>query len=444
MKLFALVGKPNVGKSTLFNRLAQRQIAIVNDKAGTTRDRNLTLVDYKGMHFYLVDTGGFEPESKEVIPAKMREQSRLAVEEADAVIFMLDYQSGLTPQDIEVYDYLRRSKKPVYVAINKVDGDNHENNLGEFWEAGFEQLFPLSGAHGRGVMGLLEAMAEQFPEIQEESTEHEEGVISIAIVGRPNAGKSSLTNYLIGEEKQIVHDEAGTTRDPIDCEFMYQKQRIRLIDTAGIRKKSKVSQLVDHYSMVGAVRSVDRADLALLVIDAADGVVEQDARIAGLVLDRGKALVLVVNKWDLVAKDSRTLDQVKEEIYYQLPFASHCPVVFVSAKTGQRVPQVLDQALLVDQENQKRIQTADLNRVLEVVTARHQPPTRQGRPNRIFYAAQVAIRPPSFTVHCSNPDAIPEDYKRFLLNQFRHHFGFQGCSLQIFWRSRKKKEEESA
>ena len=444
MKIFALVGKPNVGKSTLFNRFAGKRLAIVNEQPGVTRDRNTAIVNHKGFSFILIDTGGFEPESKEIIPKKMKEQSQLAVEEADGIIFMLDKNSGWTPQDQSIFDYLRRSKKPIYFAVNKIDSPKHEETIAEFYESGCSEIFAISGEHGVGIMSLLERIQEDFPEI---SDDHKDGsedddITSVAIVGRPNAGKSSIVNQFLGQAKQIVHDEPGTTRDPVDNFCKHYGKTFRLIDTAGIRRKSRVSYLIDRYSMVAALKSIERADVVLLMIDATEGVVEQDARIAGYVLDRGKGIILVVNKWDLIEKDGKTMDQMKEDIRDKLRFLEYAPMIFVSAKTGQRVGAIFDLVKEVNAECSKRIQTSDLNQVMESITARHTPPSKTGKRTKIFYTTQVSTKPPCFVITTNNPKAINTAYRRYMAAQFRFFFGFKGTPIRILWRDKSKKNNQ--
>lgn len=441
MKVFALVGKPNVGKSTLFNRLSKKRLAIVDETPGVTRDRNMSMIDYKGYQFMLIDTGGFEPESKEIIPRKMKEQSQLAVEEADGIIFLLDKFSGWTHQDREIYEFLRRSEKPLYFAVNKIDHPNHEQEIAEFYESGTEQIFAVSGEHGVGVPTLLESMAEDFPEIIDKGTDSNEDkdTISISFVGRPNAGKSSLVNHFIGSTKQIVDDTPGTTRDPVDNYCRYHQQNLRLIDTAGIRKKSRVSMKIDKYSMIAALKSIERSDVALLVIDATEGVVEQDARIAGHVVERGKALILVVNKWDLIEKDGKTLDKITREIRDKLKFLDYAPIIFVSAKTGKRVSNILDKVQIVYKEFSKRIQTSDLNQILQSITARHTPPVTGRKATKLYYAAQVSVRPPTFMITANYPKSVNLSYRRYVIAQFRHFFGFEGAPIRILWRDRSKK-----
>ena len=440
MRVFALVGKPNVGKSTLFNKLARRRIAIVNEQPGVTRDRNTAVINYRGYHFMLVDTGGFDPDSKEVITQKMKEQSRLAVEEADGIIFLLDKYLGWTPQDQDIYNYLRRSKKPIYFTVNKIDNQKHLDEISEFYESGAERIFPISGEHNRGINTLLEAMGEDFEEIRSENeAKKADDILSIAIVGRQNAGKSSIVNHLLGETKQLVDNAPGTTRDPVDNFCKHYGQTFRLIDTAGIKRKSRVSLIIDKYSIIAAIKSIERADVVLLIIDATEVVVEQDARIAGYVLERGKSMIIVVNKWDLVKKDSKTLGRIRGKIKDQLSFVSYAPIIFVSAKTGQRVSTILEKVKTVYQQYSKRIRTADINRIVQTIVSRHTPPSRGHRKTKIFYAAQVAVCPPSFAIMTNNPDGINLSYQRVVTNQFRHYFGFTGTPIKIFWREKSKK-----
>ncbi len=441
MKIFSLVGKPNVGKSTLFNRLAGKRLAIVNEKPGVTRDRNTAIVDYKGYSFILLDTGGLEPESKETIAQKMKEQSQLAIEEADGIIFLLDKNTGWTHQDQEIYDYLRRSEKPIYFSVNKVDNIKHEPEIAEFYESGSAQIFSISAEHGLGISSLLEAIADDFPDISAHTEKAKEEIdfVSVAIVGRPNAGKSSLANQFLGKTKQIVHDEPGTTRDPVDNFCKFHGQTFRLIDTAGIRKKSRVSLIIDKYSMIAALKSIERADVVLLLIDATQGVVEQDARIAGHILERGRSLIIIVNKWDLVEKDSNTMDKMKREVHNRMKFLDFAPILFVSAKSGQRVPTILDKVNQVFKEYSKRIQTSDLNRIVQTITARHTPPMAGRRKTKIFYSTQVSIRPPSFIITSNSPKSINLSYQRFIVGQFRYFFGFEGTPIRIFWRDKNKK-----
>jgi len=441
MKVFALVGKPNVGKSTFFNRLARKRLAIVDEMPGVTRDRNMSIVDYKGYQFMLIDTGGFEPDSKEIIPQKMKEQSQLAVEEADGIIFLLDKNSGWTHQDREIYEFLRRSDKPVYFAVNKIDHVNHEPDIAEFYESGAEEIIAVSAEHGLGVMTLLETMAIDFPDIsgKKSGQEEEKDIISISFVGRPNAGKSSLVNHFIGKTKQIVHETPGTTRDPVDNYCKYHQQELCLIDTAGIKRKSRVSMKIDKYSMIAALKSIERSDVALMVIDATEGVVEQDARIAGYVIERGKALILIVNKWDLIEKDGKTLNKMTQDIRDKLKFLDFAPILFVSAKTGKRVSNILDKVMDIYKEFSKRIQTSDLNQVLESITARHTPPINGSRQTKLYYAAQVSVRPPTFMITSNYPKSINLSYRRYVTRQFRQFFGFEGSPIRILWRDRSRK-----
>ncbi len=444
MKIFALVGKPNVGKSTLFNRFAKKRLAIVHEQPGITRDRNTAIINYKGFSFILIDTGGFEPETREIIPQKMKEQSQLAIEEADGIIFLLDKHSGWTPQDQSIFDLLRKSKKPVYFAVNKIDSPKHEQEIAEFYESGCSEIFAISAEHGIGVYDLLESIRQDFPEISDDFSDgsEDEDITSVAIVGRPNAGKSSLVNQFLGQAKQIVHDEPGTTRDPVDNYCKHFGKSYRLIDTAGIRRKARVSFLVDKYSMVAALKSIERSDVVLLMIDATEGIVEQDARIAGYVLDRGKGIILIVNKWDLVEKDGKTMDEMKTDIRDKLKFLEFAPMIFVSAKTGQRVGKIFELVNEVNSECKKRIQTSDLNQIMQTVTARHTPPVKGGKRTKIFYSTQVSTRPPCFVISTNNPKAINSSYRRYIVKQFRYYFGFTGTPIRILWRDKTRKTSQ--
>ena len=443
MKIFALVGKPNVGKSTLFNRLTRKRSAIVHKRPGVTRDRNTAIIDYRGYRFVLIDTGGFEPDAEETIPQKMREQSQLAVEEADGIILLLDKSSGWTPQDQDIYRYLRRSKKPIYFTVNKVDSRNHMHEVAEFYESGTERVFPISAEHNRGVESLLEAMAEDFRGIVSEGGKRrDEEKLSIGIVGRQNAGKSSLVNYFLGKNRQIVDATPGTTRDSVELPYVYHGQKLQLIDTAGIKRKSRVSFQVDKYSMIAAIKSIERSDIVLLAMDATEGVVEQDARIAGYIRERGKAMIIVVNKWDLVEKDSHTLEKMRKTIREKLAFVRYAPILFVSAKTGQRVPAILAKAKEVFQQYSKRVQTADLNRIVQIIVSRHAPSSKGKKPTKVFYAAQVAACPPSFAITTNNPQGISVSYQRFVVDQLRHYFDFEGSPIRIFWREKSKNSQK--
>ncbi len=367
----------------------------------------------------------------------MREQSQLAVEEADGIIFMLDKATGWTPQDQAIFTFLRRSKKPVYFAVNKIDSPKHEADVAEFYESGVEEIHSISAEHGIGIQSLLEAISNDFPDISENDvSKKDDDMISDAIVGRPNAGKSSLANQFLGKAKQIVHDEPGTTRDPVDNFCKFHGQTLRLIDTAGIRKKGRVSLLIDKYSMIAALKSIERSDVVLLVVDASQGIVEQDARIAGHIIDRGKALVLVINKWDLLEKDSKTLGKMKQEILDKMKFLEFAPMVFVSAKSGQRVPSIMEKVNEVYAQYTKRIQTSDLNKIMQTITSRHTPPANKGRKTKIFYSTQVSTRPPSFVITSNSPKSINLSYKRYVSAQFRYFFGFEGTPIRIMWRDK--------
>ena len=438
-KIFiALVGRPNVGKSTLFNRLARKRIAIVHDLPGITRDRNIAPVDYQGYKFLAVDTGGFEPGTKEELSGKMVAQSKMAIEDADGIIFLLDRIDGWTNEDQEIFDMLRKTQKPVFLAVNKVDDPIHESGLGEFYESGASEIFPISSAHGRGIQTLLESIAIQLP-IKETHEEKESDIISLGIIGQPNVGKSSLVNSFLGEEKQIVHDAPGTTRDPVDSYCRYHGQEFRLIDTAGIRRKSRVSFLPEKFSMVGSLKSIENSDVVLLVIDATQGIVQQDAHIGGYIKDRGKAAIIIVNKWDLIEKDSTTLEKMRTTIREKLKFLDYCPILFVSAMTGKRVPVILEKVKVVYGEYSKRIKTADVNKIVAEITSRHTPPRKGTKVTKFYYSNQIGTKPPRFVITTNVPEAINISYHRFVENRLRYHFGFEGTPIELIW---KKKETD--
>ena len=436
MTVIAIVGRPNVGKSTLFNRFARKRAAIVTNQPGVTRDRNIIFVDYKGYAFTLIDTGGFEPGTKEILPKKMREQSQLAIEEADGIIFLLDREQGWNSQDAEIYEYLRKSNKCVYFTVNKVDSPKHELDLADFYASGVETIFSVSAEHALGVNHLLESISKDFPDLVQEKEKSNEAILSVAIVGRPNAGKSSLVNCFLGENRHLVDAVAGTTRDPIDSILTCFGRKIRLIDTAGMRKKSKVSQKIETYSVVASLKSIERADVVLLIMDVHERAVDQDAKICNYITERGKAVILIANKWDLVKKDSNTLKKVREEIRTKLHFMEYSPILFVSAKSGQRLAKILEKVLKVYENYAKRFATSDVNRVLETILVRHQPPLRGGRKVKIFYASQVSSKPPTFVLKTNAPEKIPDSYKLFMENQFRHYFKLEGTPLRFYWRKR--------
>lgn len=434
--LVALVGRPNVGKSTLFNRLLGQRRAIVDDTPGVTRDRNYALIRRFEKQFILIDTGGFEPVTEDRLLQQMREQSRLAMEEADVIIFMMDARGGLTPADVEVADMLRRVKKPVMYVVNKVDGEKQENDSAEFYSLGVENLYTISAEHNRGVYDLVDDLLELLP--LDSGQESGEEITRIAVVGRPNVGKSSLVNRLLGFERVVANPTAGTTRDSIDTLFMCNKKPYLLIDTAGIRRKGKTTEKLEKYSVVDALRSIERADVVLVVLDACQGVTEQDERIAGYVHEAGKACVFVLNKWDAIEKDNTTFGLYVDKVRTGFKYLAYAPIVFASAKTGQRTAKVMESVDEVMEQYCRRVTTSDLNRVFSEATSSHHAPLAHGRRVKFYFATQVATRPPTFVVFTNQPDSIHFSYERYLINQFREAFGFHGTPLRIIFRGRDK------
>ena len=435
--LVAIVGRPNVGKSTLFNRLLGHRRAMVDDTPGVTRDRNYAHINRFDKPFILIDTGGFEPVTSDRMLQQMREQSRLAMEEADVILFMMDARSGLTPADIEVAEMLRRVKKPVFFVVNKVDGDKLENDSAEFYSLGVEQLYTISAEHNRGVMDLVENLLEVFPPAEKYDAEDE--LTKIAVVGRPNVGKSSLVNRLLGFERVVANPTPGTTRDSVDTLFMCNKKPYLLIDTAGIRRKGKTTEKLEKYSVVDSLRSIERADVVLMVIDAVEGVTEQDERIAGYIHEAGRGCIFVINKWDALSKDNATFGDYTEKIRYGFKYLAYAPITFVSALTGQRIGKIMSTVDEVMEQYIRRVSTADLNRVFSEATEAHHAPLSHGRRVKFYFATQVAIRPPSFVIFTNQPENVHFSYERYIVNRFREAFGFTGVPLRLMFRGRDKK-----
>ncbi len=436
LPVVAIVGRPNVGKSTLFNRILGQRKAIVEDFAGVTRDRNYAEVTRHDKPFLLIDTGGFEPASSDRLLTQMREQSQLAVEEADAIILLMDVREGLTPSDSEVAQLLRRVGKPVFFVANKVDGEKQETAVAEFYALGVDKVYSLSSAHGRGVGELIDDLLEILPNSEQPEIE---GEIRMAVIGRPNVGKSSLVNRILGFERVVANPAAGTTRDSVDTPFDHDGQRIVLIDTAGIRRKGKVSQVLEKYSAIHALKAMDRAHVVLMVIDADEGVTDQDLSVAGYAYERGRALILVVNKWDLPEKDTHTMKRYMEEIRRRFKYLPFVPVFFVSALTGQRVDRIMPGVTKVFAEFNRKITTSELNSVLEEAVIRHPPPMAKGRRVKLYYATQTMVRPPTFTLFTNSPEAIHFSYERYLQNTLREAFGFEGVPIRLRFRGRDKK-----
>ncbi len=439
--LIAIIGRPNVGKSTLFNRLSEGKKAIAIDQPGATRDRNYAEASWNGRPFTVVDTGGFEPISTEKILTQMREQTRLAMEQADIIVFLMDGKDGLTPSDEEIVRLLRSYRKPVYYAVNKIDGPRHDENVYEFYRLGVEPIHTISAEHGRGVDELMNAVTADIPVAEPEDEKvpgGEEEPIRIAVVGRPNVGKSSLVNRILGYERTIVNPLPGTTRDAIDTPFEREGRRYVLIDTAGIRRKSRISQNLEKYSVIEALRTLDRCDIALVLIDGEEGVTEQDARIAGLALEKGVACILVVNKWDLVEKDNSTVGVYVNRLREELKFVQFAPIAFVSALTGQRLGRIFELVDAVWAQYTRRIATADLNAQLERYIAENPVPLYRNRPNKIVYATQPRVKPPTFVFFVREPRAIHFSYERYLTNRIREGLGFESVPIRLIFRKRRR------
>ena len=436
--IVAIVGRPNVGKSTLFNVLAGSAISIVKDTPGVTRDRIYADCTWLSHSFTLIDTGGIEPDSSDIILAQMREQAQIAIDTADVIIFIVDVRQGLVDSDSKVADMLRKSRKPVVLAVNKVD-QGQSPDIYEFYNLGLGDPIAVSAVHGHGTGDLLDACVEYFP--PEEEVEEDDDAIKVAVIGKPNAGKSSLVNKILGEERVIVSNVAGTTRDAIDSRFTNEKGSFVFIDTAGMRKRSKVDEDIEKYSILRATMAIDRADVCLILIDATEGVTEQDTKVAGLAHEAGKACIIVVNKWDLVEKDDKTMDRMREDIRRDLSYMTYAPIVFISALTGQRVTRLFELINYVREQSSMRITTGMLNSVLADAQTRVQPPTDKGRRLKIYYMTQVGIRPPHFVVFCNDKKLFHFSYRRYLENQIRSVFGLEGTPIIM---SIRQKGEEDA
>jgi GTP-binding protein len=434
--ILAIVGRPNVGKSTLFNRIAGGKKAIVYDEPGVTRDRNYADVIWDKRPFTLIDTGGFEPVSKDRIFVQMREQCQLAMEEADVVLFVMDGKEGFTPSDKEIGDILRRLNKPVFYIVNKIDGEKKEGKAFEFYELGVDRLFSVSAEHGYGLNDLMDEVMGVLPRAVEEKSDQD--TTRVALLGRPNVGKSSLVNRILGYRRVLVDEAPGTTRDAIDTRFERDKKGYTLIDTAGIRRKSRISLRLEKYSIVEALRTIDRCDVALFLVDPKEGVTDQDARIGGFIHEKGKGCIIVVNKWDLIEKDSQTLARFEKEIHEDLKYLSYAPILFISALTGQRVKKVLDTIDQVAEEAKKRIPTSPLNRALESWVEKSPPPTFRTRQVKMNYMTQVSVAPPTFLIYTNFPEGIHFSYERYLLNQLRASYGFSGVPIRLQFRKKRK------
>ena len=435
--IVAVVGRPNVGKSTLFNKLAGKRISIVEDTPGVTRDRIFTEVEWLNKYFTLIDTGGIEPENDDIILTQMRNQAMLAMDMAHVIVFVVDGKSGITSADREVGLMLRKTNKPVILAVNKIDNMNLVDNIYDFYELGLGEPHPISSANAMGLGDLLDEVVENFPKGL--NTEYDEDIIRVAITGKPNAGKSSILNKILGEDRVIVSPIAGTTRDAVDTYFEKGDQQYLLIDTAGIRRKSKVYERVEKFSVIRSMSAVERADVVLIVIDATEGVTEQDTKVAGIAHDEGKGCIFIVNKWDLIEKDNKTLGNYTKEIREKFPFMMYAPVLFVSALTNQRMNKILETVDYVASEHAKRVSTSALNDVIGEAVMLNQPPSDKGRRLKIYYGSQTGTKPPKFTLFINDKQLTHFSYQRYLENKIRENFGFEGTSVQFEYREKNKR-----
>lgn len=434
----AIVGRPNVGKSTLFNALAGEMTSIVKDTPGVTRDRIYADVSWLDKEFTLVDTGGIEPESKDIILSQMREQAQIAIDTADVIIFLTDVRQGLVDADSKVADMLRRSAKPVILVVNKVDNfEKFMPDVYEFYNLGIGDPMPVSSASRLGIGDMLDEVVKYFP--QGAGEEEEDDRPRVAIVGKPNVGKSSIVNKLLGEQRVIVSDIAGTTRDAIDTEIKYNGREYVFIDTAGLRRKNKIKEELERYSIIRAVSAVERADVVLMVIDASEGVTEQDAKIAGIAHERGKGIVIVVNKWDAIEKNDKTMKEYENEIRRVLSFMPYAEIMYVSAVTGQRLVKLYDMIDMVIENQSMRVATGVLNEIMMEAVAMQQPPSDKGKRLKLYYITQVAVKPPTFVIFVNDKELMHFSYTRYLENRIRDAFGFRGTSLKFFIRERKEK-----
>lgn len=437
--LVAIVGRPNVGKSMLFNRLVGQRLSIVEDTPGVTRDRLYAECEWCGRKFDIVDTGGIEPMTDSEILLFMREQAQIAINAADVIVLVTDIRTGVTAADKDVANMLLRSRKPVVLAVNKADSTGAEDPaLYEFYSLGLGDPIAVSAVHGHGTGDLLDECVRYFPEAEEEDEEPD--YVKVAVIGKPNVGKSSLINRILGEKRLIVSNIAGTTRDAVDTLFENETGKFMFIDTAGIRRKSKVDERIEKFSVMRAQLAIERADVCLIMIDARDGVTEQDTKIAGMAHEAGKASIIVVNKWDLVEKDGKTMDKLRKDVYRDLAFMSYAPVLFISALTGQRAERIFELVNYVNEQSAMRITTGMLNNVLADAQARQQPPTDKGRRLKIYYMTQTGVRPPNFVIFCNSRELFHFSYQRYIENQIRAVFGLEGTPIRIVIRQKGDKE----
>ncbi|MBR6477883.1 MAG: ribosome biogenesis GTPase Der, partial [Lachnospiraceae bacterium] len=437
--IVAVVGRPNVGKSTLFNALAGENISIVKDTPGITRDRIYTDVTWLDKTFTLIDTGGIEPDSKDVILSQMREQAQIAIDTADVIIFLVDVKQGLQDADSKVADMLRRSHKPVVLVVNKVDAPAKlVADVYEFYNLGIGDPIPISAANRTGLGDMLETISQYFPEL--EASEEEDERPKVAIIGKPNVGKSSIINKLLGENRLIVSDIAGTTRDAVDTEIKYKGKEYVFIDTAGLRRKNKIKEELEHFMIVRTVAAVERADIAVLVIDAQEGVTEQDAKIAGIAHNSGKAVIIAVNKWDAIEKNDKTIYRFTEKIKETLSFMPYAEMLFISAQTGQRMNKLFETIDMVSENHAMRVQTGVLNEIMTEAVAMQQPPTDKGKRLKLYYITQVAVKPPTFVIFVNDKELMHFSYTRYIENQIRETFGFRGTPLRFIIRERNEEK----
>ena len=437
----AIIGKPNVGKSTFFNYIVGSRISIVEDSPGVTRDRVYAETNWRGRTFTIVDTAGIEPESEDIIISQMREQAKIAVDIADVIIFLTDVKQGVTAVDKEIAIMLKKSQKPVVLVCNKADNmSKDKNDIYEFYNLGIGEPYPVSAANALGIGDVLDAIYEKFPEKKDD--EDDENRIKVAVIGKPNVGKSSLINKILGENRTIVSSIAGTTRDAIDTKYENEHGKYVLIDTAGIRRKSKITESIEKFSIMRTLLAIERSDVCLMLIDALEGVTEQDAKIAGEAHEAGKGIIIVVNKWDEYEKETGTLEKYKKEIYNKLSYLSYAPVIFISAKTGQRVDKLFDMINHVAEQNAMRIPTATLNQVINEAIAIVQPPTDKGKRLKIFYGTQASTKPPTFVIFVNNKELFHFSYERYLVNQIRKEFGLEGTPIRVIVREKLDKDIE--
>ena len=436
----AIVGKPNVGKSTFFNYIVGQRISIVEDTPGVTRDRVYADTNWRGRDFTLIDTGGIEPESEDIIISQMRTQANIAIDIADVIIFLTDVKQGVTAADSEIALMLKKSKKPIVLVCNKADNiGNKPDEIYEFYNLGIGEPYAVSAANALGIGDVLDAVYEYFPSEDENNDDDE--IIKVAIIGKPNVGKSSLVNKILGEERVIVSNIAGTTRDAIDSYFENEFGKYVFIDTAGIRRKSKVTEKIEKYSVMRTMFAIERADVCLMMIDATEGVTDQDAKIAGEAHEAGKGIIIVINKWDEIEKDNGTFESFKKDVYNKLAYLTYAPIIFISAKTGQRVNKLYEMINEVASQNAMRVSTAVLNEVINEAIAITQPPTDKGKRLKILYATQATTKPPTFVIFVNNKDLFHFSYERYLVNHIRKEFGLQGTPVRIITREKGEKFE---